>query len=82
MATLETIPGVNIQWPWSELLLTGKKSVETRSYPLPEKYLGQWLAVIETPGPHGKREAGIDKARITGKIMFSESFQYPTLSEW
>ena len=78
----EVIPGVNIQWPWSEMLLSGEKTVETRSYPLPKKYEGQWLAVIETPGPRGKREAGIEKARITGKIKFSGSFQYLTRSEW
>jgi hypothetical protein len=76
------IPGVNIQWPWSELLLSGEKTVETRSYPLPKKYENEWLAVIETPGPRGRKEAGIEKARITGVIKFSTSFRYRTKREW
>lgn len=76
------IPGVNIQWPWSQLLLSGQKTVETRGYPIPEKYLGVELAIIETPGPRGKKEGGVDKARIVGTITFCESFQYRTKSQW
>lgn len=76
------IPGINIQWPWSELILSGKKSVETRTYPLPEKYLGKKLAVIETAGKSGLKLAGIEKARITGIVVFSESFQYLSYDNW
>ncbi len=78
----KSIPGLNIQWPWSELLISGKKTVETRSYPIPEKYIGQELAVIETPGPKGKKLAGIEKARIIGTITFKESYQYKSKSHW
>ena len=78
----KTMPGLNIQWPWSELLLSGRKSIETRTYPLPKKYEGVELAVIETPGPKGKKEAGINKARITGTIIFGASFQYKSENEW
>ena len=77
-----TLPGVNIQWPWSQMLLSGEKTVETRSYPLPKKYEGVELALIETPGPRGKKEAGIEKARIIGTITFSGSFQYETKKQW
>jgi hypothetical protein len=76
------IPGINIQWPWSQLLLTGKKTIETRSYPLPEKYKNVELAVIETPGLNGRRESGILKARIIGTITFSGSIRYSTKAEW
>lgn len=76
------IPGINIQWPWSELLLNGKKTIETRTYPLPKKFEGVELAIIETPGPRGKKEAGIDKARIIGTIVFGQSFQYKNEKEW
>lgn len=79
---MRTLPGINIQWPWSDLLLSGQKVIETRSYPLPEKYRGQPLAVIETPGPRGKKEADIARARIIGVITFSESKRYKTKSEW
>jgi len=78
----KVMPGINIQWPWSELLLSGQKTIETRVYPLPEKFIGIELAVIETPGKRGKREAGFDKARIVGTITFSGSFQYESREEW
>lgn len=76
------IPGINIQWPWSQLLLVGKKTIETRSYSLPEKFRDVELAVIETPGPRGKKEAGILESRIIGTIVFSRSFRYSTKNEW
>jgi len=69
--------GINIQYPWSRMLIDEEKCVETRTYPLPEKYEGEELAVIETPGKGGKF-----KARIIGTITFSHSFKYPNESTW
>ena len=69
--------GLNIQIPWSFLLINGEKSVETRSYALPSKYEGVPLALIETPGKHGRF-----KSRIIGTITFSHSFQYPDKQSW
>lgn len=69
--------GINIQHPWSESLINGNKCVETRSYPLPDKYIGEELALIETPGIYGSF-----KARIIGIIIFSHSFQYKDQDEW
>ena len=69
--------GINIQSPWSHLLINGEKCVETRSYPLPEKYEGEELALIETPGKYGDF-----KARIIGTITFSHSFKYPDKQTW
>ncbi|KYG67621.1 hypothetical protein AZI85_17225 [Bdellovibrio bacteriovorus] len=76
------IQGINIQWPWSELLVSGKKTVETRSYPLPARLIDTELAIIETPGPNGKRAAGITKARIIGTITFTRSYKYKTKTHW
>lgn len=69
--------GINIQWPFSEMLITKDKCVETRSYPLPEKYEGEELALIETPG-----KSGDFKSRIIGTITFSHSFKYPDENAW
>lgn len=69
--------GINIQYPWSEYLVHGDKCVETRSYRLPDKYEGEELALIETPGKIGRF-----KARIIGTITFSHSFQYKDNNEW
>ncbi len=69
--------GINIQSPWSRLLIEGDKCVETRSYPMPEKYVGEDLGLIETPGKDGDF-----KARIIGIITFSHCFKYPDRNTW
>ena len=76
------LDGINIQWPWSELLLSGAKTVETRSYRLPERLHGVEIAVIETPGKRGKEDAGIVRARIIGTIVFSKSYRYSSKNHW
>ncbi len=63
--------GINIQYPISKLILDGKKTIETRTYPLPKAYIGQELALVETPG-----RSGDFKARIMALITFGESFEY------
>ncbi len=75
------VPGLNIQWPWSRMIVEGQKVIETRGYQLPIQYVGIPIAIIETPGPLGKKQ-GIDKARIVGLVTFSESFQYKTKAQW
>lgn len=80
--TMKTLPGINIQWPWSQLILSGAKTVETRRYDLPAKYLGVPLAMIETPGLLGRKEAGIKKARIIGVVTFVQTLQYQSASAW
>jgi hypothetical protein len=69
--------GINIQYPWSDFLINAEKCVETRSYPLPSKYIGEELALIETPG-----EKNNFKSRIIGTITFSHSFLYPNFKTW
>ena len=69
--------GVNIQFPISRDILSGKKTIETRTYPIPKAYLGKVLVIVETPGPTGDF-----KARVVGKIRFSECFQYPSKADF
>jgi hypothetical protein len=69
--------GLNIQVPWSTLLIDGLKSIETRSYHIPMKYVNHPLYLVETPGKLGKF-----KARIIGTITFSGSFKYPDKISW
>lgn len=69
--------GINIQWPISQLIFSGDKIIETRIYPLPDKYVGQKLVFIETPGPVGRF-----KSRAIGLITFGESFLYQNKSEF
>jgi len=74
---MDQMTGINIQIPWSRLLINGDKSVETRSYPLPKKYEGVELALIETPGKYGRF-----KAHIIGTITFSHCFRYTDKTLW
>lgn len=69
--------GLNIQWPISTLILNLEKSIETRFYPLPSKYVGQDLIFIETPGPNGDFES-----RMVGIIRFGESFEYKSKKQF
>lgn len=75
------LPALNVQAPWSTLLLSGSKTVETRGYPLPKKYSGRPLLVVETPGAHG-HTFGVEKARTIGILVFSHSFQYSSEEHW
>ena len=61
----------------SELILNGEKTIETRTYPIPSKYLNQEMVLIETPGPKGKF-----KARTRAIIKFTDCFQYKTKKEF
>ena len=69
----QSYTGINIQSPIPQRILSGDKVIETRTYPIPKKYLGETLLLIETPGTKGKF-----KSRIVGKIVFSRCFQYPS----
>jgi hypothetical protein len=69
--------GINIQFPISQLILSGEKSIETRTYPLPKTYTGKPMLLIETPGPSGNF-----KARIVALIQFEASFQYANAVEF
>lgn len=71
------LPGLNIQAPWARLLLDGQKIIETRTYPLPAKHVGQEFWLIETPGRLGKF-----KARVIGVIQFSGSKKYSSAAEF
>lgn len=67
----QVFPGINIQWPISKEILAGNKTVETRTYPLPAKYVGKELVMIETPGSKGDF-----LARGVALITFGPSYKY------
>lgn len=73
---LRSYPGINVQFPWSRLIVSSKKTIETRHYPLPEKYKNVELALIETPG----REAF--KAKIIAIVIFDNCFKYSSKQQW
>jgi hypothetical protein len=91
-ATL-SLPGLNINWPFSQLILAGVKTVEVRTYALGHRNIAQpdvemWL--VETPAkanaiskgwvlPGGDAVAPRPKdAQIVGTVTFSRSDEYET----
>jgi len=66
-----TLPGMNIQAPWAEAIVSGHKVIETRFYPTQRKWIDQPLAIIETPG-----KARHFKRRIAGLVLFEPSWRY------
>ena len=75
------MPGIHVQWPWSQLIASGRKTIETRGYSLPRRLHDVELAIIETPGPNGKK-AGIAVSRIIGTVTFTASKRYVNKREW
>ena len=68
---MKTYSGINIQYPISSLILDGVKTIETRTYDIPQRFLNKELLIVETPGKEGKF-----KSRIVGIIVFHRTFKY------
>lgn len=66
-----SLPGINIQAPWAKAILTGRKTIETRCYPMPKQWEGQLLVIIETPGKKGGFSS-----RVAGFVIFGKSYRY------
>lgn len=75
------VPGLNVQWPWSKHIVEGKKTIETRTYPIPASYIDVDLALIQTPGPEGKKN-GILNAEIVAIIRLKSCFKYKNENTW
>ena len=91
LAATLNLPGLNINWPFSQLILAGVKTVEVRSYALGYRNIAQpdvemWL--VETPGIANAISAGgvlvggvavasrPKDAQIVGTVTFSHSVEY------
>ena len=85
-----TLPGLNIQWPYSQLVLAGAKTEEVREYDLGHRniqFANVETYLVETKGltAHASRNAVIDGApvgprpessQIVGTVIFSRSEAY------
>lgn len=77
MSQRQLYSGINIQYPISELILSGEKTIETRTYPIPTEYLGKEVLLIETPGKRGDF-----KSRIRAIVIFTSCFKYKNKEEF
>lgn len=71
MSKRRVFPGLCIQSPISQLILSGDKTIETRTYPISKKYLGLPIALIETPGKSRSFES-----RVIALITFGSCYKY------
>lgn len=75
--TRASYTALNIQYPFAQLILSGLKTIETRTYPITENKLNIPILLLETPGPKGKF-----KCRAVGIIMFTDCFKYKSKEEF
>lgn len=68
-----TLPGLYVRKPYAIDLAYGRKTVETRGYRPPEKYLGEWVAIIET---------GSQKSSVVGIASLCGWDWYADEEEW
>ena len=75
--------GLEMQSPWAQALIEGRKTIETRAYDLPDALLGKWIAIIQSPqGKPGISAMGnqldfdSSDAIIVGWCKFSAVVQY------
>ena len=84
----KTYTGINIQWPASAIIMTGKKTVETRIYPLSQSLIGKELILVETPGDaknggcFGEVGKQPEKRRMVALIVFGENIHYANKKEF
>lgn len=64
--------------PFSQLLISGEKSVETRDFPLPEQYIRTPIVLVQSKGP----DTPADSLVAIGQIQFTRCFEYADRSQW
>jgi hypothetical protein len=80
---------LEVQSPFSQFILSGKKNIETRAYPLPLELIGIKILLCESQaGENGISCIGdeVDEAKegitIIGEICVSHCKEYKSLDEW
>ncbi|CAM9689685.1 unnamed protein product, partial [Ectocarpus sp. 12 AP-2014] len=80
---------LEMQAPWSRRLLDGKKTVETRGYPLPAGLVGRSIEVLESgrgrdgvSGVGDVVEAFSAGLAVVGRVVFGGTEAYPSREAW
>ena len=82
---------LEVQLPFSELILSRLKTIETRAYPLPEKLLGTKIMLLESQAVSssslssslGDVILGSDESvKIVGYIIVDNIVEYNTYEQW
>lgn len=64
------LPGLNVQEPWASLIVSGDKTVETRTFACPQQYMNRPIGVVAT-----QRESSPQSALIA-ILIIGDSFRY------
>lgn len=77
---------LEVRPPWAEIIMSGRKCVETRQYPLPPQLLGRRLEIVEpmllpSDGVE-KTTLDVSRGRIVGSLVVREAFRYPGWRSW
>eukprot|EP00958_Prasinococcus_capsulatus_P024470 scaffold3826_cov407-Prasinococcus_capsulatus_cf.AAC.15 len=80
---------LELQAPYSQYILDGTKTIETRRYKLPSALLGRDLLLLETPegitgvsGLPDEIEEGLQGARLIGTVRFESNLEYASKDQW
>ena len=73
---IQSLPGLNVQEPWATQLACGKKTIETRTYACPQKFLSTPIGLVATRRPHG------EKAALVGIVRILRCQRYESLAEF
>ena len=69
--------GLEMQHPYSEFVLTGKKSIESRAYPLPEALLDTQIEILQSEKGQDGVSSVPNRATLSKSSQSSQSSQSP-----
>ena len=73
---VDSLPGLNVQEPWASLLLSGKKTIETRTYPCTSAYLLRPIGIVAT------RRQELPKSCLIGLVTIEENIEFDSLEKF
>ena len=84
----KTLHGLELKKAWSDLILSGEKTIETRLYPLPEHLLKRPIAMLVVPKHVSVFKSGLSDApspgdaKISGFVLFHACRAYESRAAW
>lgn len=80
---------LDVRRPWSQMLLRGDRTIECRSYPIPQSSIGHQMLILETmPSPlfWKSKDAGVVPDETSGKfvgcLVFESCREYLSHQQW
>lgn len=62
------LPALYVRSQWARRIAEGSKSIETRGYRMPDKYLGEWVAIVQSN--RGEKSKVVCLAYISGSFKY------------